>query len=157
MKRILQDVNNCQSQRERNKHTALLRRRPCMPPTMIPVVAPVATKGSASCAWGGSRRHVSSADCFTDVMKGFRKSTSTCTAPDFSQTLSSLQNLHASISDSTVSLDKSGSRLKGYRQSIEEPAPGISQRGIWMVFARFSMPLTHPCALLLKSVVDFLN
>ena len=77
-----------------------------MLPTMIPVVAPVATKGSASCAWGGSRCHVSSADFFTDVMKGFRKSTSTCTAPDIPQAFSSLLKLHTSSSDTSVSLSK---------------------------------------------------
>lgn len=47
---------------------------------MSPVVAPVATKGSANCAWGGRRCHVSSAVFFTEVMNGLRKSTSTCTA-----------------------------------------------------------------------------
>jgi hypothetical protein len=47
---------------------------------MRPVVAPVATNGSASCAWGGNLRHVSKAVFLTDVMKGLKKSTSTCTA-----------------------------------------------------------------------------
>ena len=62
------------------KHTARFNLPPWMLPTRMPVVAPVATKGSASCAWGGSLRHVSKALCFTDVMKGLRKSTSTWTA-----------------------------------------------------------------------------
>lgn len=61
-------------------HTCFLILPPWILPTMRPVVAPVATKGSASCAWGGSLRQVSRAVFFTDVMNGLRKSTSTCTA-----------------------------------------------------------------------------
>ncbi len=53
---------------------------PWILPTMRPVVAPVATKGRASCACGGNLRYVSTAVFFTDNMKGLRKSTSTCTA-----------------------------------------------------------------------------